>query len=126
MSLVLDAGALVALERGDVGVWAFYNHALVTGYPATTHGGVVAQVWRGGSGRQARLAVAMNGVTVAGLDDALGRAAGVLLGRAGTSDAIDAALVVLARDDDRVLTSDPMDIAHLAAAAGKHLDIVPV
>lgn len=126
MSLVLDAGALVALERGDRTAWAFVKNSLAASDPPRTHGGVLAQVWRGGTGRQARLAVAMGGVVVLGLDDELGRAAGILLGRAGTSDAIDAALVVLARDDDRVLTSDPMDIAHLAAVAGKHLDIVPV
>lgn len=126
MNLILDAGALVALERGDRDVWRRVRKAKASGLPPITHGGVIAQVWRGGSGRQARLAIALAGIEVHGLDDELGRATGVLLGRAGTSDAIDAALVVIAFDDDRVITSDAMDIKHLAAVAGKHLDVIPV
>lgn len=126
MRLILDAGALVALERGDPATWRRMENATAAGKRAHTHGGILAQVWRGGSGRQARLVLAMRGVTVHGLDDQLGRATGVLLGRAGTSDAIDAALVVLAQDDDQVLTSDPFDIARLAVVAGKYLDVIPV
>ena len=60
------------------------------------------------------------------LDDALGRAAGILLGVPGTSDAIDAAVVLLSRDRDEVLTSDPHDLAILAEAAGLQIDLVPV
>ncbi|MGQ0623740.1 MAG: twitching motility protein PilT [Sporichthyaceae bacterium] len=126
MTLILDAGALVALERGDRESWALVNTEAATGRKAVTHGGVLAQIWRGGSGRQARLSLAMSGITVRDLGDSLGRATGLLLGRSGTSDAIDAALVVLAQDHDRVLTSDPHDLAYLAMAAGKHLDILPV
>lgn len=126
MTLILDAGALMALERGDRDTWRRINAEVSAGRKAVTHGGVVAQIWRGGSGRQARLAVTMRGITVHDLGDSLGRTAGVLLGQSGTSDAIDAALVALAEDDDRVLTSDPVDIAYLALIAGKHLDIVPV
>jgi hypothetical protein len=46
-------------------------------------------------------------VEVAALDEELGRQAGVLLGRSRRSDVIDAALLLLARDGDEVLTSDP-------------------
>lgn len=126
MTLILDAGALVALERGDRDTWLLTNAEAAAGRKAATHGGVVAQIWRGGSGRQPRLAVAMRGITVHDFGDSLGRSTGLLLGQSGTSDAIDAALVVLAADDDRVLTSDPVDLAYLALIAGKHLDIVPV
>jgi uncharacterized protein YaiI (UPF0178 family) len=41
-----------------------------------------------------------------------------LLGRARTSDAVDAALVALTEPDDVILTSDPEDIAHLVGASG--------
>ncbi len=126
MTLILDAGALVALERGDRDTWRRLNEESADGRKAATHGGVVAQIWRGGSGRQARLALAMRGITVHDLGDSLGRTTGVLLGRSGTSDAIDAALVVLAKDDDRIITSDPVDIAYLALIAGKHVDVIPV
>lgn len=126
MTLILDAGGLVALERGDRITWRRVTNAMRAGDPPLTHGGVIAQVWRGGSGRQARLAVALRSIHVQGLDDALGRAAGVLLRRAGMTDAIDAAVVAIAHHGDRILTSDPLDITHLAAAAGKRLDVVPV
>ncbi|MEI2653287.1 MAG: hypothetical protein V9G12_14270 [Microthrixaceae bacterium] len=86
----------------------------------------MAQVWRGGDDRQAHLARLLRAVEVVPLDDALGRAAGILLGVAGTSDAIDAAVVLLSRDRDEVLTSDPHDLTILAEAAGLQIDLVPV
>jgi hypothetical protein len=126
MSLVLDAGALVAVERGDRDLVALIKRELVAGRSPVTHGGVVGQVWRGGAGRQAPLARLLPGLVVEPLDEALGRRAGVLLGRARATDVVDAALVLLARDGDSLLTSDPDDLAHLAAAAGVHVDIVRV
>lgn len=125
MTLVLDAGALVALERDDRSMWRRMKAELLAGTPPLTHGGVLAQVWRGGGPRQARLAQALAGLEVAGLDGELGRRAGVLLAAAGTSDAIDAALVALAVDDDRIVTSDPDDLDRLVEAAGPPVDIVP-
>lgn len=124
MSLVLDAGALIALERDDPKLWERVEEAHLSGRPPLTHGGVVAQVWRGGSGRQARLARALLGTHVAPLDDELGRRAGVLLARSGLVDAIDAALVALCGQGDQIVTSDPHDIAALADAAQLHIDIL--
>ncbi|HEX6379950.1 MAG TPA: hypothetical protein VF180_01770 [Acidimicrobiia bacterium] len=124
MTLILDSGALVAAERGDRAMWRRLKGALQAGQPPITHGGVVAQIWRGGSGRQAPLARALAGVDVAPLDDSLGRSAGVLLGKAGQRDAIDAALICLARDDDVVVTEDIGDMARLVEAFGRHIDIV--
>ncbi len=49
---MLDAGALIALERDEQRLWERVEDAHLTGRPPLTHGGVVAQVWRGGSGRQ--------------------------------------------------------------------------
>jgi hypothetical protein len=54
------------------------------------------------------------------------RRAGILLGRSGSSDAIDAALVCLSRDGDGILTSDPDDLFELARAAGVHVELIPV
>ncbi len=76
MTIVFDAGGLVALERGDR-----------------------ARFGGGGSGRQAAVA-ALAGVETVPLDDALGRRVGVPLGRSGHDDVIDAAVVLLARDGD--------------------------
>lgn len=126
MSLVLDAGAFVAIERLDRGVVALLKRELLAGRAPVTHGGVVGQVWRSGSGRQSNLARLLRGVEVRALDGALGRRAGELLGVAGEVDVIDAAVALLALDGDVILTSDPGDLAALVAAAGTHADILPV
>ena len=126
MSLLLDVGGLIALERDDSETWALFRRARRTGQPPVTHGGVVAQVWRGGTGRQARLAAALRSTQVVPLDEALGRSAGVLLARSGLDDAVDAALVALCRSGDRILTSDPDDRAALARAARLDIDIIPL
>jgi hypothetical protein len=126
MSLVLDAGALIAVERGNRDVVALIKQELLSRRCPTTHGGIVGQVWRGGSGRQTHLARLLPALDVVAVDTALGRRAGVLLGRARMDDVLDAALVLLAADGDFLITSDPDDLAPLAHEAGLHVDIVPV
>jgi hypothetical protein len=124
--LVLDAGAFLAVERGDRDVVALVKRERLAGWPPVTSGGVVAQVWRGGRGRQVQVARLLAGTEVAAIDDSLGRRAGMLLGRSGQSDAIDASVVCLAADGDDILTSDPGDLRALAEAAGIHVDLLPV
>ncbi|MGH8878216.1 MAG: PIN domain-containing protein [Stackebrandtia sp.] len=126
MTLVLDAGALVAVERGSRELVARIKGERLLGRAPVTHGGVVGQVWRGGSGRQARLAQLLPHAEVVSLGAVLGKRAGTLLSRAASSDVIDAAVVLLAEDDDLILTSDPDDLVALAAASGTHVEIVPV
>jgi hypothetical protein len=126
MSLVLDAGALLAVERRDRPTLALIKAEMVRRRAPRTHGGVIGQVWRGGSGRQAELARFIPALQVEPLDNRLGQRAGVLLGRARRKDVVDAALVLLAADGDIVLTSDPGDLAPLASALELHIDIVPV
>ena len=125
MTLVLDAGALIAVERVDRQVVALLKAELRAGRVPVTHGGVIGQVWRNGA-RQALLARLLAGVEIAALGDALGRRAGILQGAAGSDDVVDAAVVLLAADGDLILTSDPADLAELAAAAGTHLELVAV
>jgi len=124
--LVLDAGAFVAVERGSRDVVALIKRERLAGRPPVTSGGVVAQVWRGGSGRQAPVARLLAGTDVAPIDDRLGRRAGTLLARSGQSDAIDATVVCLAADGDDILTSDPGDLRALAQAAEIHVELVLV
>jgi hypothetical protein len=126
MSLVLDAGALIAVERADRDTVALIKQELLNRRTPVTHGGIVGQVWRGGGRRQANLARLLPALQVVALDDALGRRAGLLLGRTRTDDVMDAALVLLAADGDFFLTSDPDDLEPLAAAAELHVEIVPV
>ena len=126
MSLVLDAGALLAVERADRDTIALFKSELLAGRTPVTHGGVVGQVWRGGSRRQANLARLLPALTIVAIDDAMGRRAGMLLGRARRSDVIDAAIVLLAADGDMILTSDVRDLRPLADAAGLEVDLVRV
>lgn len=126
MTLVLDAGALVAVERGDRELVASIKRERRLGRVPMTHGGVVGQVWRGGSGRQAGLAMLLPHVEIVPLDADLGKQAGRLLSAAGSSEVIDAAVVLLAKDDDLILTSDPDDLVALAVASGIHVEIAPV
>jgi len=112
LSLVLDAGALIAIERGDRDTAALIEVARQERRAVIVPAGVVGQAWRGG-GRQVRLARLLNArdVVVEALTDALARAAGVLCGTAGTTDVIDASVVLTARRyDGTVISSDRSDL----------------
>lgn len=126
MTLVLDAGALIAIERFDRDVIALIKRERRDGRAPITHAGVVGQVWRGGRGRQANLARFLPSVEIRPLDDALGRRAGMLLGESQTSDVVDAALALLASDGDELLTTDHEALVPLVEATGKHVDIIAV
>lgn len=126
MTLALDAGAFLAVERGDREIVALLKRELDRGRLPVTHGAIVGQVWRGGSGRQAGVARLLRAVEVVPVDEELGRRAGLLLRASKTRDVVDAALVLLAREGDAVLTSDAEDLAALAVAAGADVEIVPV
>jgi hypothetical protein len=123
MRLILDSGALIALERNDRSMWRRFKEALLAGEPPLTHGGVVGQVWRGLGARQAPLARALDSIEVRPLDEALGRESGALLAATRRDDVIDAALALLAQDGDRIVTSDPTDLEPLAAATGHHVEV---
>jgi predicted nucleic acid-binding protein len=123
-ALVLDAGALLAVDRDDRAMMARLRIAQTSGLDLRTTGAVVAQVWRDPGGRQANLARLLRAVDVIPVDDRLGREAGVLLGRAGAGDAVDATVAAIAARGDRVLTSDPDDIARLVGASGRAVGVV--
>ncbi|HUP85029.1 MAG TPA: hypothetical protein VM143_05100 [Acidimicrobiales bacterium] len=123
MSLVLDSGALVALERNERQMWVRLKGAQLDGDLPLTHAGVLGQVWRGGS-RQARLSQALGGIDIRPLDEQLGRAAGRLLGAAGLADVVDAAVVLLAVDGDEIVTVDHDDLEQLAAVSGRHVELI--
>jgi hypothetical protein len=116
-ALVLDAGALVAVDRDDRAMLARLRVAAEHGFELRTNAMVVAQVWRDRHGRQAQLAQLLRAVDIRAVDHQDGRDAGVLQAAAGTADPIDATVVLLAQAGDRILTSDPDDISRLAAAA---------
>lgn len=125
MNLVLDAGALIGIDRDDRRTAGLIELGRRSGATLVTSAPVVAQAWRG-SARQARLArlPSMIDIRAAQLVDA--RAAGELLTATGTADVVDALLAVLAVPGDQLLTSDPADLTALMAERGIPVTVVTV
>lgn len=46
MTLVLDAGAFLAVEREDRDVVALIKRERIAGRAPVTHGGVIGQIWQ--------------------------------------------------------------------------------
>lgn len=111
--LVLDAGALIAIERPSARVVRLLRRAQDDGAVLLCPAGVLAQVWRGGA-RQARLAALLKdpATTVLPLDAVTARRIGALAAVTSCSDVVDLSVALAARDHDAiVVTSDPEDIA---------------
>lgn len=109
--VVLDAGALIAVDRADRRVVRLLELAAEVHVPA----GALAQAWRNPA-RQARLArvVASADVRIDPLDAVSARAAGQLCAATGTSDVIDASVAIAARAlGGVVVTSDADDLRRL-------------
>ncbi len=123
-ALVLDAGALVAIDRGDRSMIARLAVAQQHGIELRSNAMVVAQVWRDRQGRQVSLARLLRAVDVRAISHEDGRRAGVLLGLTGTADPVDATVTLLARPGDRILTSNADDLTRLASAAGNSAVII--
>lgn len=122
--LVLDSGALIALERGDKRIMALLREALAQGRTFRVPAGVVGQTWRNGR-VQVRLARFLRSeeVEILPLDDELARTCGELCGAAKATDIIDASVVMAARAHrDPIVTSDPSDLRRLDPSA----QIIPI
>lgn len=129
-ALVLDSGALIALDRNDRAMWAILRVANDEGDAIRVPAGTIAQAWRDGS-RQALLIRALRYCEEVPLDGPVARAAGLLCGRTATADVIDASVAVAAAgsaryDDVAVLTSDPHDLSALLATLEVDVHIIPV
>lgn len=124
-ALVLDAGALLAVDRDDRAMIARLSAAQRGGLELRSNAMVVAQVWRDQRGRQVNLARLLRAVDVRAVKPSDGRNAGVLLAESGTADPIDATVVLLAAPGDRILTSDPGDLTRLVAATRNKAVVVP-
>ena len=123
--LTLDTGALIAADRGDRRFWTYWKEAERRDVDLTVPAAVLAQAWRGA--RNARMARVLEACVVEDLDYFIARDSGLLCGRSRTDDVVDASVIVgAARRGDDVLTSDPHDLAHLAAmtpGVGRILDL---
>jgi predicted nucleic acid-binding protein len=111
--IVLDTGALIALERGDREARAYVFLAERGQATLITSSAVVAQAWRGGA-RQVRLArfLASDLVMELPLDADASRRIGSLAAALRTYDVVDGHVAVIALERNAfVVTSDPDDIA---------------
>ena len=112
--LVLDAGALVALERNDRTLWAALKDSALDGDEVLVPSTALAQVWRAAAS-QALLARALRQCVIAPFDP-LARRVGELCGRANSEDVCDAHVAIVAATHGEVLyTSDVSDLRRLVA-----------
>lgn len=102
-------------------MWVRVARAVADDVPVMVPAGALAQAWRRGGPRQARLALALADCDTASFDQRA-KAAGELCGRATTHDVVDASVALVAADPTaRVLyTSDPGDLRYLLEFAGAH------
>lgn len=123
--VVYDAGALIAADRSDREFWADHRVRLEDDVVPVVPAPVVVQVSR--SPKQAQLRRLLRGCDVVELDEEDAHAAGELLGRAGSSDVVDAvvAQAAIARTAD-IATGDRADIQRLLDAAGSEVRIIKV
>jgi hypothetical protein len=106
MSVIYDAGVLVAAERNNRQIWADHRVRLELGVVPTTTAPVVAQVSR--SNRQMQLRRLLRGCDVVAFASDQAHEVGSLLAMATTSDVADAHVIVTAASrTSTVLTSDP-------------------
>lgn len=123
MSLVYDTGALIAADRRDPTMWERHAASLLAGVRPVVPVVVLAQAWRGGP--QHPLSRLLRGCVVLADTEQLGRAAGSACARAGTSDVVDALVVVTALAlDAPIVSSDPADLNALATAIGRSIRIL--
>lgn len=125
MSVVYDAGALIAADRSERRTWAEHRVRLELGVAPVTTAPVVGQVSR--SGRQVQLRRFLRGCEVVGFEPDEAHAVGALAGRSGARDVVDVQLVVVAdRRRFGVVTSDAADLAPIVAALPRRVPLFPV
>ncbi len=113
MTVLYDAGLLIAADRNDRVVWADHRTRLEFGVLPVTTAPVVSQVSR--SSRQVQLRRLLRGCEIVAFAPEEVHEVGELLGRAGSSDVVDAhVLVTASRSGSSVITSDEEDLGRLS------------
>jgi hypothetical protein len=117
-----DAGALIAGERGSRSMWRLHRRTIERGIMPTLPTVVLGQAWRGGP--QARLSRLVRGCRIEPFTEQQARIAGAALAASGSSDLIDAAVVMTALErGEMIVTSDPHDLRRIASALGRSVEL---
>jgi predicted nucleic acid-binding protein len=111
--LTLDAGALIAYERGEPRVREILATAFARGLVPTVPAVAIAEVWRGDA-RDARVARLLKVSRIEPLDEARAREAEALRRSVPGTGTIDACIAFgVAQRGDAVATSDPHEMRTL-------------
>ncbi len=111
--LTLDAGALIAYERGDERIREILAVAYARGLVPTIPAIALAEVWRGDA-KDARVARLLKGCSIETVDERVAREAGRLRRSTPGAGTIDACIAVgVNKRRDAVATSDADDMRRL-------------
>jgi predicted nucleic acid-binding protein len=111
--LTLDAGALIAYERGQERIRKILAVGYERGFVPTIPAIALAEVWRGDP-KDARIARLLKACSIEVVDETLARTAGSLRRTTPGASAIDACIAVgVRRRGDAIATSDPNDMRAL-------------
>lgn len=131
MTLVLDAGALIQVDRGNQEVLSALKTAFDKGEVVDVPTGVIGQAWRNPD-RQVLLSRTLKQCNEVNLDGAAARASGQLCGRTATSDVIDASVALAVAYAQRsgeevtLLTSDSVELGMLLSVLNAQARIIGV
>ena len=114
MKAILDAGALLAVDRRDRLIGAQLRVLQQQGTPIRVSSAVVGQVWRDGR-KQANLARVLAGAGIEALGKDDGKRIGELLALSGSADIVDAHVALITVHAD--LVSDQRSRRHWQATA---------
>ena len=125
MTVIYDAGVLIAADRSNRQVWADHRVRLEVGVAPVTTAPVVAQVSR--SGRQAQLRRFLRGCEIVPFAADEAHVVGALSGKSKSSDVVDVHVVAVAhRLGRQVLTSDQDDLDPVADAVPGGVEVRPL
>jgi predicted nucleic acid-binding protein len=111
--LTLDAGALIAYERGAERIREILAVAYARGLVPTIPAIALAEVWRGDA-KDARVARLLKACSIETVDERLAREAGRLRRATPGAETIDACIAAgVGRRRDAIATSDPSDMGRL-------------
>lgn len=118
-AFVLDSGALIALERAEPKMTGLLMRVRTGQARLVVPDGVLAQVWRGGTGRQARISALLGlkpeRCRTVSMETAAAKRIGLAIGQCGHTDVVDVHVTLVAQDHRAaVITSDRDDILMVA------------